>query len=218
MRIALAVVVLAAALAVFVYLDFGRAATSLPSPAPSAAVASPAAGDSRLAMQIAALQREVEALKSRVGNQTQPGAHPSGVDAHGSAPAPMDAKAVDAERAAEAERHRVYMAGVAQAFAAEKIDFSWAGYASSRLAATLEDDEVLRTAAHTLECRQQTCRLQIEDDGSGKVSQRLTMMSMHLMDVLPTAAAELVDQGNGRSALVLYMSSQPSARPPGPPK
>jgi hypothetical protein len=111
------------------------------------------------------------------------------------------------------------MTGVAQAFSAEKIDFGWAGYASSRVAATIEDDDVLRAAAHNLECRQQTCRLQIDDDGSGRISQRLTMMSSRLIDILPKAAAELVDQGNGRSALVLYMSRQPSGPPPpAPPK
>jgi hypothetical protein len=206
MRIVLHLAALAAGAAI-VYFGSSRPTTSTPSA--NAAVAVPVRADDslQLSKQVAALQREVAALKSQAARQqTEPSAQPAESDA---------STATEAERTAEAEQHRVYMAEVAQAFAAEKVDFKWAGYASSRLAATLQDDAVLGAAAHEFECRQQTCRLQIDDDGSGKVSQRLTMMSLHLMDIFPTAAAELVDQGNGRNALVLYMSSQPGALPAG---
>ena len=206
--IVLPAVAMATVIAV-VYFDHDRSIASMPvAAAPASAVASPAAADSRLAIQVAALQEEVAALKAR---QSQVGA-PS------AAQAPTQTESVEAERALEAERHRSYMEGVAQSFAGERIDFGWAGNTSSRVAAAIDEDTVLRSAAHEIECRERTCRLQIEDDGSGRLSQRLSMMSLRLMDVLPTAAAELVDQGNGRNALVLYMSSQPSVAPPGPAK
>jgi hypothetical protein len=210
MRVVLHLIAFAAAGAAIVYFGSGRSLTAAHSPVAPAAVPIRADDNSRLSKQVEALQREVVALKSQV-------ARPSDSGASSSAQPPTELT-TEAERAVEAERHRVYMVGVAQAFAAEQVDLKWAGYASSRLVTTLQEDDVLRTAAHDFECRQQTCRLQIEDDGSGKLSQRLTMMSLRLMDVFPSATAELVDQGNGRNALVLYMSSQPTASPAGPAK
>jgi len=198
-----------AAVIAVIYFANERSTAEMPSAAISpAVVTSHAADDSRLAMQVAALQKEVAALKSRSPQ----------VGAPSSAQAPKQIESVEAQRELEAERHHAYMEGVAQSFAGERIDFGWAGNTSSRVAAAIDEDTVLRSAAHEIECRERTCRLQIEDDGSGRLSQRLTVMSLRLMDVLPTAAAELVDQGNGRNALVLYMSSQPSAAPPGPAK
>lgn len=38
-----------------------------------------------------------------------------------------------------------------------------------------------------MECRQQTCRVRIEDDGSGKLNQRLPFIAATLVDVLPPA-------------------------------
>ena len=217
MKFVLPLVVLTAGVAGMYLIGSGRSVTSTPRPVALAAVPIRADDNARLTAQVEALQREVAALKSQAAPaRSQP--HPSGAGTSGSVEIPKDLAATKAERAAEAEQHRAYMASVAQSFADEKIDIKWAGYAASRLAATLEDDDVLRAAAHEVECRQQTCRLRIEDDGTGRLSQRLTMMSLHIMDVFPTTAAELVDQGNGRNALVLYMSSQPSAPPPGPAK
>jgi hypothetical protein len=100
------------------------------------------------------------------------------------------------------------MAGVAQAFASEKLDPKWANQATSRVSATFEGDEVLRSIEHTVECRHQTCRLQIDDDGSGKLSQRIPFITLGLADTLPSVSAEHIEQSNGRGAMVLYMSSQ----------
>lgn len=203
MRVVLHLVALAAAGTAIVYFASGRSLTSTRSSVALAAVPIRTDDNSRLSMQVEALRQELAALKSQAASPSESGPP--------SAAQPPTELTTDAERAVEAERHRVYMVGVAEAFAAEQVDLKWAGFASSRLAATLQEDDVLRTAAHDFECRQQTCRLRIEDDGSGKLSQRLTMMSLRLMDVFPAATAELVDQGNGRNALVLYMSSQPTA-------
>jgi len=210
MRVVAHLVAFAAVGAAIVYFGSGRSLPAARLPLAPAAVPIRTDDNSQLSLQVEALQREVAALKSVA-------ARPSESSASSAAQPPAELT-TDAERAVEAERHRVYMVSVAQAFAAERVDLKWAGYASSRLATTLQEDDVLRTAAHDFECRQQTCRLRIEDDGSGKLSQRLTMMSLRLMDVFPAATAELVDQGNGRNALVLYMSSQPTPPAAGPAK
>jgi len=126
-----------------------------------------------------------------------------------SAPAePANPEEMQEQRAADLESHRVYMSEVAQRFAAETIDQRWAAQASQRVNTALYDHEALRTAARDIECRTQTCRVTIDDDGSGMLSRRLPSLALSLVDVLPTISAERVDQGNGRSAMFLYMSAQ----------
>jgi hypothetical protein len=48
----------------------------------------------------------------------------------------------------------------------------------------------------------------MEDDGSGKLNQSLPAIAMGRADVLPEVSAERVDAGNGRSTMILYLSSQ----------
>jgi len=118
---------------------------------------------------------------------------------------------VEEQRARDPERPRAYMAGVEQAFANERFDAAWASGASSRVASTFDGDEILKGIARTVECRSQTCRVQIEDDGSGRLARRMPFVAIGLADVLPTISAEHIDNGNGRGAMGLYMSSQSSA-------
>jgi hypothetical protein len=163
----------------------------------------------RLSEQLDDLRRRQIAIKSRLlSRQSQSGAR-QGVPGDPLKPlgSHSDLEDVEGERAAEAERYHAYMAGIAQAFSSERVDSVWAGHASSRVSATLEADEVLRGVAHNVECRQRSCRVEIDDDGSGRLNQRLPFFALGLADVLPTIAAERVDQGNGRSATVLYMSN-----------
>ena len=100
------------------------------------------------------------------------------------------------------------MASIEQAFGNEKVDPAWASRASARVGSTFEGDEMLRNVTHTVECRQTTCRVQLDDDGSGRLSGRMPFLTLGLADVLPQVSAEHLDQPNGRGAMVLYMSSQ----------
>ena len=101
------------------------------------------------------------------------------------------------------------MAGIAQEFAGQKIDPNWANRASSRLEAVFGSDEVLHNLSRNVECRDQICRVEIEDDGTNRLNGRMHFIAMGLADVLPNISAEHVDQGNGRGTMVLYLSSQP---------
>jgi len=100
------------------------------------------------------------------------------------------------------------MTSVEAKLAAQQIEAGWATQVASRINAAIGSIEALKDVAHTVECHEQTCRLQIEDDGSGKVNQNLPSITMGLTDVLPEVSAERIDAGNGRSTMVLYMSSQ----------
>jgi hypothetical protein len=113
-----------------------------------------------------------------------------------------------AVRAADVERHREHMSDIAQAFAGERIDNVWALRTTSRINAAFEERAALRQLDHNVECRAQTCRVSVPDDGSNSVSARLPALALSVVDVLPSISAEHVDQGNGRSTVVLYMSAQ----------
>lgn len=161
------------------------------------------------AAQIDELRRELATMKSHVaGEQSRLASATSPAPAE-----PASFQEMQEQRAADLESHRVYMSDVAQSFAAETIDQRWAAQASQRVNAALYDHEALRAAARDIECRTQTCRVTIDDDGSGTLSRRLPSLALSLIDVLPTISAERVDQGNGRSAMILYMSAQREAPP-----
>jgi len=212
-RIAGVVVLAALAGALVTYFKVrAPAATPASPPAAVRAVTPDDHSDSpRMSQQMDDLRRSLAAIQEQLAaQQRQLGAQKSTL---AGAPGPPDLETVQAQRAADRERHQTYMAEVGQAFANERVDPAWAARTSALVGAAFEGDQVLRGVAHTVECRQQTCRVQIEDDGS--LNARLPRLAIGVGDVLPTISAERVDQGNGRNAMVLYMSSQRPAPPPG---
>ena len=179
----------------------------------SSATAAEQSRVSQLSARIEGLEQELAAMRA-VSGQNQgagPRISPSQPSPASARDASSDAEAV---RAADAEQHRVYMETVAQAFNKEKVDASWSSNASSRLNGVLDGDESLRGLAHTVECRERMCRVEIADNGSGRLNGRLPRLALGVADVLPNIAAERVDRGDGRSAMVLYMSTQAVASAP----
>jgi hypothetical protein len=170
----------------------------------------------RLSEQIDALLKSQVATESRLAElQGQLNANAKPVKAPTTAEKLGNSPLEEAQeiQSADQERNRTYMTEVAQSFNNERSNPSWATQVTSRVNTTLANDEALRGSVYTVDCRQQTCRVQIEDDGSGRVTARLPSMTRELGDVLPTFSAEQIDAGNGHRATVLYMSSQSSARP-----
>ena len=202
-------VLVALAGATGLYLNSHRAVG--PPSSPVLGVRSPEVGNQvqleQLAEQVARLQTELAAAKSQQAFQQNTHVSQSAMARESSSPAesPVDAHAM---RAADAERHHEYVAGVAQAFAEEKIEAAWANRVSSRVDAALYDNEVLRGVTRNVDCRQQTCRLEIDDDDSGKVSGQLPLIALDLADVLPTIVADRIDRGAGHSTMTLYLSSR----------
>ena len=160
----------------------------------------------RMADQIDALQANVAAISAQLAVR---GGRPASLLNGDASKSPSDPDDVQAVRAADAERRRAYMASVAESFAGERVDGVWAGRASVRVNAALNGDEVLKGFAHSVECRSQTCRVEISDDGTGSLSRRLPFVALSLADVLPSVATEPADPANGRGGMVLYMSNQP---------
>ncbi len=162
----------------------------------------------RMADQIDALQANVAAISAQLAVR---GGRPASLLNGGASKdsrSPSDPDEVQAVRAADAERRRTYMAGVAEAFARERVDGAWAGRTSVRVNAALNGDDVLRGFAHSVECRSQSCRVEIADDGAGTLSRRFPFVALSLADVLRALATEPVDPSSGHGGMVIYMSNQ----------
>jgi hypothetical protein len=188
-------------------------------PSTASTRATPLNEDTRvLAAKLERLQHELDALEVREDSGPDaPAVHKVQLPAE----QPPDsiggtsAEEVQTRRAADLEQHREYMSSVAERFAAERIDSTWALQMSARIHAAFEDHPALQGLSHDIDCRARTCRVTIENDGSGRISTRLPTLALSVTDVLPSISAERVDQGNGRSAMVLYMSAaDPSATRP----
>lgn len=188
----------------------GQATTSESPPAVQASTARDCPECRQLATQIGVVEQSLALMRSQLAAlRGQPSAHTASDANPANTPTPTTPEDVAEMRAAEAEHHRDFMAGVAQRFAEEKIDGAWANRAASRIDTRFSEDNALRGMAHNVECRERTCRLEIEDDGSGRLPQSVPRLALGLVDVLPTFSAEQVERGDGRHSLVLYLSSQP---------
>jgi len=109
------------------------------------------------------------------------------------------------EARAEAERKRKdYVAGLDAAFRKEVRDPQWSDATTSTVQSALAADEQLRVAGRGVECRSQTCRVEIADNGS--LGKALPLFVHHVGPVLPTMTADRVVDGNGSATMVLYLS------------
>ena len=159
--------------------------------------------------QIEQLQRSLLALKSQLAAQQSASKEIASGQQQPSVKESSSRENVEARRAADAELYREYMAGAAQSFNNEKVDPSWATQTSSRVSATLASDDELKRYRPRVECRSRTCRVEIQDDGTGIVPTRMPHIAGAVADLFPSIAAEHIDQGNGQRMVALYLYSQP---------
>lgn len=198
------------AVAGWLHIEFGHSAAatvSLP------VVAQGSAADdcprcARLEKQVENLQQKLTALQTQLASQQS---SPAAQRIIAAAEPHTDLNDIEAARAADAEQQRAYVEGIAQSFNHEKTNSAWAGYVSNRVNAAMSTDEAFRDIGHKVECRQQTCRVELDDDGSGNLSRRLPFVALGLADVLPSAAVAPINRDSGRNTMVLYMSSRQPA-------
>jgi hypothetical protein len=170
-----------------------------PSAEPAAArppVAAPAAESA----QVGELRQEMFRLRHQVASQEMRMA----ADPANAKVAPDNGP----EARAEAERKRKeYVAGIDAGFRKEARDPQWAAATTSTVQSALAADDGLRASVRGVECRSQTCRIEIADDGSGKLGKALPMFVHTVGQALPTTTGDRVpDASGGGSTMVLYMS------------
>ena len=114
---------------------------------------------------------------------------------------------MDPEARAEVERkYQAYIAGVDAAFRQEATEPRWSSAASAAVHKVIAGDDDLRPLARGVECRSHTCRVEIADDGSGKLGKLLPMFAQQVGQELPSVLANRVENAGDTATVVLYMS------------
>lgn len=195
-----------------VLLRCARGASDVPGP-PSADVER-ARGEREVtseAAELAELRRELSQLRRQVHAQEE---HLASVVAVPGTPGETQERdpRTDLELREEAERkHREYMAERETSFRKEPEDPRWAAATAAALHAAMADDRELRASARSVECRSSTCRLELTDDGSGRLDRLVPRFAMHVAQELRSATATRVQDPSGAVTMVLYMSSRDEA-------
>ena len=109
-------------------------------------------------------------------------------------------------RAEQERKRREYVAGVEAAFHQENRDPRWAAATSAVVQTALDAESELRPLARAVECRAQTCRVEIVDDGSGKLGKVLPMFAQQVGPALPSMIADRAEDASGAAIMVLYLS------------
>jgi hypothetical protein len=76
----------------------------------------------------------------------------------------------------------------------------------------LASSREIRTLGRGVECRSHTCRVEIADDGGGRLGKILPMFAQQISKELPNLAANRL-QNAGGATMVLYLSRNDDARP-----
>jgi type IV secretory pathway VirB10-like protein len=113
---------------------------------------------------------------------------------------------LEEERAKGELRWKEHVAAVAASFAREARDQRWSNEVAESLRATFGSEELAAATVQSIDCRTSTCRVEVQDDGSGKLPMIVPMLAVQMAGSLPNLVAEHIDQPNGKMMMVLYMS------------
>jgi hypothetical protein len=178
-------------------LDKGGAARSptsnTPVDAPKAGGGTPIVDDPVFGHELAALKAEVSALRAEMKGERG--------DRRRTLDDPADeAKAPNDDVRAWSERK----AEVGADFEREPADPKWAPAMSSALRAAFEADATLKPNLRSVDCRSETCRIEVTEDAAA--SKSLPLMIQRFGDSLPTVQADHRDDGHGHLTMVLYFT------------
>jgi hypothetical protein len=157
---------------------------------------------------LAELRGEVESLKAEVlALRHQPPAQSSPVPSRADGPPAPDVRS-DPSALDEAATRQAQMEMIDAAFRRQTIDQSWSANTTSAIHEVLNSTEVGGLHAETIDCRSSSCRVELHDDGTGRLSKSLPIVAQQLAGSMPTVMANTIPQGDGTSNVVLYMSRE----------
>ena len=159
-------------------------------------------GITALRDQVESLRAELSSLRQQMLRQAQPASASS--DSRAGADVRLDPLA----RAEAAREHETHVASVDAAFRQQATDPTWSASTSSAIRTALSSEEVGNIQADNIDCRADSCRVELRDDGSGSLGKSLPILAQQLAGALPSITASSISQANGDSALVLYLSRQ----------
>jgi hypothetical protein len=152
--------------------------------------------------KLAMLAAEVTALRHQLRDQAmQDPPHASAENETG-----RNARNDPIALAEEERKHKELMAAKESAFQQEPLDGQWAPQTSSSLREAMSNNPAMRDAVRTIECRSSTCRVEITDSEQVRSSKSLDNLITQVGGSLPQVTYNQIDEGNGESAMVMYMS------------
>jgi hypothetical protein len=160
----------------------------------------------------AALKREVAALRAEVAElkRLRPQAGPA--QARGAEPDAVPARTFDPARAGQdARQRRERMDAIESAFRSEPADPEWSATATAAVQDALNHDQAVLAGLRALECRAQTCRVEVVGEGGSSLALALFMPSLaqKLGPILPNMIIDEATDPGGLTITVLYLSKSP---------
>ena len=154
---------------------------------------------------LTALRQEVALLRAEVRDvRDQVSRMPGALQAAAAAPDPRT-DPVARQEALQAERLRI--SSSESTFQGERRDARWAQDTTAAIQSSLtQADDAVRAQVRSIDCRSQSCRVEIGSAAGPALAQQLPMVIAQLGANLPHVTAGQVDQGDGSQATVLYLS------------
>ncbi|HEY5955791.1 MAG TPA: hypothetical protein VIV60_04525 [Polyangiaceae bacterium] len=149
--------------------------------------------DALISARVAALASEVSELKGQLAEAKQSNAEHVELEPPAEAISPQEAK----------REWHAHLAEVEAKFGAERLDNRWASETQSMIERGLTETPGLRSAMRKLECRSETCRLELVE--TGDVAGSMGPFIHQLGTSLPMSKSDLVEEGNGKSVHVIYL-------------
>lgn len=107
-------------------------------------------------------------------------------------------------RAEQERKRREYMATVEAQFRDERVESSWSAATETAIrSAMAAADSDLRAQARSVECRAQTCRVELASDGADKAT---AMFLHHIGPALPHAQMAYQTDAGGNPTTILYLA------------
>jgi len=153
------------------------------------------------------LRSELGQLRAQVGAlQPRPVASPVPTPTAAPAETAPSTLTLEQQRAESEQRWHDHMAEVALNFDQEPRDPRWAASTSQVVASALERDATLAALAGPIDCRTNSCRLEVERDADGTVDKELPLFLNSLVAALPEMEAEhaVID---GKPRYTLYLKA-----------
>jgi hypothetical protein len=181
---------------------------------PSSSVTAIAGGQATNLADVAALTREVDSFRAEVLALRHQLPQSSPVPSRADGPPAPHVRPDPSAREEAARTRQAQMEMIDAAFRRQTIDQSWSANTTSAIQEVLNSTEVGGLQAENIDCRSSGCRVELHDDGTGRLSKSLPIVALQLAGSMPTVTADTIPQGDGTSNVVLYMSRESGDQQP----
>jgi hypothetical protein len=156
-------------------------------------------------LQLRKLQMAGSGASAGNGRQAQPGPQNT---ADGGGESGGDLRAEEMTREEEARQFQARIASIDASFRREVVDQRWSANTSSRVQSVLSSDKMGHMQADSIDCRSESCRVELHDNGSGQLNKNMPMIAAELAGTLSNITASSATRPDGRVSMVLYLSRQ----------